>query len=803
VLYRLLSDHDILQHIVYDFDDFEMIKIIKSSFDEAFVIQEQNVALSFIGSRSLRGANATTKKQIKYAQEILRKEMLPHIGVDDSHTTKKIYFLGYMAHRLLLASLGRRALDDYDHYGNKRLDMAGPLLASLFRSLFNKMLKEAHSYAQKSLNQNKDFNLVLAIKPDIISNGLKYLLATGNLTDQRRTGVSQILNRLTYVSTLSHLRRINSPIPKESKFIKPRQLHNTFWGMLCPTETTEGAAVGLVKNLALMANISVGSQSSSILEFLEEWCMTSLEEITPNCIADNTKIFVNGSWVGIHENSDILISTLRKLKQNIDVIAQEVSIIHDRSEREVKIYTDAGRIRRPLLIVENQTLSLKKKHIDMLKERENDRHRWRELITNGVVEYMDPLEEEVAMIAMSPSDLEQKTKEAYCTTYTHCEIHPAMILGVCASLIPFPEHNQSLRNIYQSTMAKQAIGVYVTNFHVRMDISAHLLYYTQRPLITTRPTEYLRFSELPAGINSIVAILCYTGYNQKDSIILNESAVDRGFFRSLFYHTYKTAEYKNVESEEQFEIPSSLTCQGMHEENKYENLDDDGIIAPGVLVMDKDIIVAKTVTLYKTDDELKNATCFMKCDASICSHNKGIGVVDQVMLTINESGEKLCNIRVCNTRIPQMGDKYASRHGQKGICGIQYREEDMPFTCEGITPDIIINPHVIPSRMTIGHLIECLQGKICVKKGERSDATAFSNSLNVQKLSLLLEEYGYHLRGNEVMYNGHTGHKINTQVFIGPTYIQRLKHMVDDKIYSRAKGPVEVLVRQPMTDSIK
>jgi DNA-directed RNA polymerase II subunit RPB2 len=799
-----VADKDILEHIVYDLADNEMMEMLRPSIEEAFVIQSQEVALDFIGKRG-SAVGVSREKRIKYAKEILQKELLPHVGVREDCETKKAYFLGYMIHRLLLCSLGRRPEDDRDHYGNKRLDLGGPLLAQLFRQLFRKLTKDVRLYCQRCIDSGKEIQLQLAIKAKTITQGLKYSLATGNWGSQGaadiRAGVSQVLNRLSYSSTLSHLRRINSPIGREGKLAKPRQLHNSLWGMICPAETPEGQAVGLVKNLALMALVSVGSPSEPILEFLDEWTMENLEEISPSLIAESTKIFLNGVWVGVHRNPADLVRTLRKLRRQCD-IDSSVSVVHDIRLKELRLYTDYGRCTRPLFIVEDdQKLKIKKQHIELLTEKDVTGYTWNELVTSGFIEYVDTEEEETTMISMTIDDLvagrhavEQNTGVAI--NYTHCEIHPSMILGICASIIPFPDHNQSPRNTYQSAMGKQAMGMYVTNYQIRMDTLGYVMFYPQKPLVTTRAMEYLHFRELPAGCNAVVAIMCYTGYNQEDSVLMNQSAIDRGLFRSLYYRSFKDEEKKQGSlSREEFERPDRDTCLGMRH-GTYDKLDDDGLICPGTRVSGDDIIIGKTAPLPE-DDTAVLSKRFSKKDCSTGMKHAETGIIDQVLLTTNDQGLRFVKLRVRSMRTPQVGDKFSSRHGQKGTVGMTYTQEDMPFTCEGITPDIIVNPHAIPSRMTIGQLVECIMGKVAACMGKEGDATPFT-PVTAEDISSMLHKCGYQKRGNEVMYNGHTGRMLDAQIFIGPTYYQRLKHMVDDKIHSRGRGPVQILTRQPM-----
>ncbi|QCE13535.1 DNA-directed RNA polymerase II subunit RPB2 [Vigna unguiculata] len=818
IVFRALgfvADKQILEHICYDFSDTQMMELLRPSLEEAFVIQNQQVALDYIGKRGAT-VGVTKEKRIKYAKEILQKEMLPHVAIGEYCETKKAYYFGYIIHRLLLCALGRRAEDDRDHYGKKRLDLAGPLLGGLFRTLFRKLTREVRAYVQKCVDKGKEVNLQFAINAKTITRGLRYSLSTGNWGQANSAGttagVSQVLNRLTYASTLSHLRRLNSPIGREGKLTKPRQLHNSQWGMMCPAETPEGQACGLVKNLALMVNITVGSDAYPILQFLEEWSTENFEEITPAVIPQATKIFVNGCWIGIHRDPDMLVTTLRMLRRRVDVNT-EVGVVRDIRLKEVHIYTDYGRCSRPLFIVDKQRLLIKKKDIHALQQRESpEEGGWHDLVSKGFIEYIDTEEEENTMISMTINDLVQariNSKEAYSNTYTHCEIHPSLILGVCASIIPFPDHNQSPRNTYQSAMGKQAMGIYVTNYQFRMDTLAYVLYYPQKPLVTTRAMEHLHFRQLPAGINAIVAICCYSGYNQEDSVIMNQSSIDRGFFRSLLLRSYRDEEKKmGTLVKEGFDRPNRADTMGMRH-GSYDKLDDDGLVSPGTRVSAEDVIIGKTSLISQEEDVITGKTSpisqeeaqgqalrYTRRDHSISLRRNETGTVDQVLVTTNADGLRSVKLRVRSVRIPQIGDKFSSRHGQKGTVGMTYRQEDMPWTVEGITPDIIVNPHAIPSRMTIGQLIECIMGKVAAHMGKEGDATPFTD-VTVDNISKALHKCGYEMLGLETMYSGHTGRRLSAKIFLGPTYYQRLKHMVDDKIHCRGRGPVQILTRQP------
>jgi DNA-directed RNA polymerase II subunit RPB2 len=543
-----------------------------------------------------------------------------------------------------------------------------------------------------------------------------------------------------------------------------------------------------------MCYISLGSPQGLIEDFLDEFGVLDLMECSPEHIQKFSKVFLNGMWVGMHEKPAELRDTLLNLRRRKD-IDSEVSIQQDLKNKELRIATDAGRATRPLYIVDYkaQKTLINFSHVKKVKTEEWE---WGDLMRNGLVEYLDAEEEECSMIAMFIEDLVKM--RAYCRTWTHAEIHPAMIFGICASIIPFPDHNMSPRNVFQSAMGKQAIGVFGTNFYARMDTFACVMCYPMKPFVGTRSMNYLRFREMPAGVNTMVFIMCYTGYNQEDSLMLSQSSVDRGFMRAVSYRCYAAEEKKQGgKAVDTFERPQDYRTLGLRK-GDYTKLDFDGLAMPGSRVLGDDVIVGRTTTLPAdmAGTSEVGVPKFDRKDLSVCVRTAEYGVVDQVMLSLNKEGFKFTKVRLRTLKIPEVGDKFASRHGQKGTLGIMYRQEDMPWSHFGVTPDIVMNPHAIPSRMTIGHLVEQLTGKVGSLVGCQGDATPFTR-VTVKDIAGRLHDMGFQRYGNERVINGHTGRPLTNKIFVGPVYYQRLKHMVSDKVQSRSRGPVQSLVRQP------
>ena len=826
VMFRVLgiiTDKDIIMHIIGEINENtqKIMEWLRPSIIDAEGIRTQEDAFNYLSKgMTILGQPKDIKldkqKKHEYIKNMLNRDFLTQM---DNNFRNKALFLGYMVNKLAKCYFGEINYDDRDSYCNKRIETSGNLMAGLFRQYFTKLVKDMRNSIMKELNSGpwktkknveeivNATNLYKIFKSTTIEAGLKYGLATGNWgikSTSNKVGIAQVLSRLTFNSTLSHLRRVNTPTEKTGKLVPPRKLHNTQWGIICPPETPEGGSVGLVKNLAMTTLISITTSIDPYEKFFDTECKTfkNLESCSISDIYNKTKIFLNGRWYGIIEGDSIdILNQLRTLKRK-GVFNIYSSISFDFDLNEIRVFTDSGRCCRPLYIVDEGKLRITKDDINKIKNKE---YKWDNLllktlpdyiimsdkrdsnIQEGVIEYLDVEETFNSLIAMNPEKLSENN-------YTHCEIHPSLILGIMASSIPFSNHNQSPRNTYQSAMGKQAMGIYATNYQKRLDTMAHILSYSNYPLVNTRIGKCLPSHEMPNGMNVVVAIASYTGYNQEDSIIMNKSAIDRGLFRSTFYRTYKDDEKKIQSSghEEKFIKPDRSITKNL-KPGSYEKLNENGFVNENTIVDSSDIIIGKVIPV-------KNSTVNgnqVYRDNSTSLRNNESGVVDKVYVNRNAEGHRFCKIRVRTERIPTIGDKFSSRHGQKGTVGIIYRQEDMPFSANGITPDIIINPHAIPSRMTIAQLMECILGKAGTLLGGYGDGTPFSG-LTVEDIADVLQnKCGYDKHGDEILYNGITGEQLPTKIFMGPTFYQRLKHMVEDKMHSRANGPMVLLTRQP------
>jgi DNA-directed RNA polymerase II subunit RPB2 len=825
-LLNIVKDKKILEYILVDVPESQHIEykqILLGSFKDSMYIKTQKEAFDYLTKYvSMMGYSRDEPEHIRrsiYLKDIIVNDLLPHVG---DNITKKAYFLGLMTKQLLDVYLKKKPYDDRDSYKNKRVDTVGLLFSNLFRQYYTKLVKDMKTQINKEFlsggwKANNNFidiinksNIYKIVKGRTITTGLKYSLATGNWgmkNSINKQGIAQVLNRLTYNSSLSHIRRINTPMDKSSKLIAPRKLHSTQFMRICPAETPEGGAVGVVKNMALSCIITHYSKILPIKNIIESMNVKCIELVLPSQMTDMTKIFLNGDWLYITDDIVTIYNTLIH-NRRIGKINIFASIVWDRHNNILDIKTTAGRCSRPLYILKNNKFSITNKHIDLFNKKiinwnnllsgNIDKLYYKDIKNEAVIEYLDIEEEDTCMVVINDDKLKSniQKKKVIKYKYTHCEIHASLQMGVMASIIPFSDHNQSPRNTYQSAMGKQAMGIYCTNFKHRMDTLSHILSYPQMPIVNSRMTQYLPSNNLPCGINCIVAIASYTGYNQEDSVIMNKSAIDRGLFNSTFYRTYKDEEKKiqinGIQVQQHFGKPDINNTIGMKGHN-YDKLLHNGFPAINSKVNSNDIIIGKYFSIKNKSKSYKE---FNKCCSTRLKNNEH-GFLDKVILSKNEDGYQFTKVKVRSNRKPTIGDKHSSRHGQKGTVGIILNQEDMPFTKNGIVPDIIMNPHAVPSRMTIGQIIETITGKLSTITGQFGDGTGFNNKKSITKIGDILEHYKFHRHGEEVLYNGMTGKQLRVSIFIGPTYYQRLKHMVEDKIHSRACGPNVMLTRQP------
>jgi DNA-directed RNA polymerase II subunit RPB2 len=807
ILFRALgikSDKEICNIICLDItqeSNKDILNYLKASILQASEYIDYEESIKYITSAVIytpinMDKEEGQKKKREFAIDVLTNDLFPNCKLP----IERVYLLGYMTYKIIRSALGITPSDDRDAYQNKRIELTGTLLNNLFRNYFNKVVKDIQKQVIREINNgswksSEDYtniitltNIYKIVKSSTIENGLKRALSTGDFgikhLNSNKVGVAQVLNRLTYISTLSHLRRINTPIDKSGKLTEPRKLHGTSWGFLCPAETPEGQSVGVVKNISYLTIISGYSDSTSIHECLAPYIKTHDQ----GDLYDKVKVIVNGRWVGVTD-APIELYNYLKVKKYKGIISIYTSIVFNYKQNEICITNECGRLLRPLFKVKDNHLLITNKIIEQIKQKQLS---WEDLIIDlkideSVIEYIDPEEQLYSMVAVKPNQIDIKHK------YTHCEIHPSTIFGVLASCIPFPEHNQSPRNTYQCAMGKQAIGVYVSNFNKRFDKTAYVLNYTMRPLVETRIMNMMQLNKLPSGNQVIVAIMTHSGFNQEDSILFNEGSIKRGLFHATVYHTEKD-EDKKVNGEEEIRMkPNRLTTKNMKFGN-YDKINSQGVMDKDTLVEDKDIIIAKVVVIR--DNKNNNRELIKYEDQSKAYRTDEETYVDDVYINRNGDGYNFCKERLRTLRKPNIGDKFSSRHGQKGTIGNIISEEDVPFTKDGLRPDLIINPHAIPSRMTIAQLKETLLGKVLLELGLFGDGTSFGE-LDMKVIFKELQKNNYESKGNELLYDGKTGEQIETNIFIGPVYYQRLKHMVNDKQHSRCIGPMVNLTRQP------
>jgi len=760
---------------------------LESSFEKTDVTTSKD-AIVYMSKRIAPGM--LEEFQIKRAETLLDWGLLPHLGKLPEHRKEKAQFLGEAICKLLEVQLGWIETDDKDHYGNKVIKFAGQMLADLFRTAFRNLVRDMKYQLERS-GQKRGINAVAAaIRPGIISDKLNNAIATGNW-GRGRVGVTQLLDRTNYLSTISHLRRVQSPLSRTQPNFEARDLHSTHFGRICPSETPEGSNCGLVKNLALSAIISVSAPSEEIIEKLFDSQVIHFSEVKSDVKKLGTKIFVDGKLIGYHKDGEKLVENLREMRRTSRIHEHIGISLHQPEEPEAtkRLYVNcnAGRVLRPLIIIKDGKSTLTVELLDKISKKLIS---WIDLIKMGVIELVDANEEENCYITFDDKQIKK---------FTHLEIYPSSILGAGASIIPYPEHNQSPRNTYESAMAKQSLGFSSPMMNTSTYVRQHLMLYPQTPIVTTQAMGLLGLDKRPAGQNCVVAVLPFDGYNIEDAIVLSKATVDRGLGRTFFYRIYESeAKQYPGGMRDNFEIPNSEeNIRGYKGEKSYRLLEEDGIIASESNVTGGDILIGKTSPPRFMEEfrEFEVQGPYRR-DTSVALRPSESGVVDTIVMTQSNEGGKMFKVRIRDMRIPEIGDKFASRHGQKGVLGILAKNEDLPYTADGVTPDVLINPHAFPSRMTVGMMLESITGKAAALRGKKFDGSAFVGE-KLSEVREIMESSGFKYSGKEKMYDGRTGKPFPVDVFIGVVYYQKLHHMVADKIHARARGQVQMLTKQP------
>ncbi len=762
----MVKESEIAENIDYE-NDCLIINLY-----EFTKIQSPDDAMLYIAEKS--GIQGTKKEVLDRVKQRIDSFLLAHIGLDKNSRIEKALSLSRFIRLYLRARENNNIRTDKDHYANKRVKLSGDLMADLFRVNFGILIRDIQYSLQKVSKRKKFYSLKTISKSTLFSQRIESAIATGSWIGER-SGVTQNMDKNNYLAVLSQLQRVTSLLPGEQENFAARTLHPTHYGRFCPTETPEGTEIGLRKNLAIMAKISTNiefDERSAIKKFKE--CGLSEE--------NGHDVFLNGRFIGFTNNFEEFVKSVREFRRNGE-FPLEMSVRYDDLLEQVTISTEVGRVLRPVIIIKDGASKLRDEHLVGLQE---GKLSWKDLISQGIIEYIDSAEEDNALVALRTEDI---TSE-----HTHLEIHAIDIFGLITSLVPFANHDQSSRLNKGSKTLKQSQGIYAANYLVRLDSNVSILHYPQRPLV--RSFIYDTLQVYPAGQNIVVAIMPYEGYNMEDAIVLNKESVDRGIGRSTYFRPYNTTELQYPGGlKDEITIPDK-DVSGYRTEQSYRFLEDDGVAFPEAYMGAGDVAIGKT-TPPKFLSEAKDISIQAKKEASVAIRQEERGIVDAVFVTVNSEGNRVVQVRTRDLRIPEPGDKYSAPHGQKGVIGLVANSLDIPFTSKGIKPDLMFNPHGIPSRMSVGYLIELLAGKTAATTGRVIDGTPFVGA-SVEELEAKLRETGFRYDGKETMYDGVTGRKKDIKIYIGNMYYLKLVRMVKNLLHARASGKVTLLTRQPI-----
>ena len=751
----------------------ETDSVIVNLYEYVNIANSEDAMMKLAEITNLQG---TKKEILDRVKSRIDSYLFPHIGQKKEDRIKKAVTMCKLIKQYLIAKENPKLRTDKDHYANKRVRLSGDLLASLFRVNLGILVRDIQYSLQKSSKRKKFYSIKTIAKSTLFSHRVESAIATGSWTGER-SGVTQNMSKTNYLDSISQLQRVSSMLPSDQENFMARTLHPTHYGRFCPIETPEGTEIGLRKNLAILCRISTR------VEMNPEKFMKDLESFGLDKNGDKKiEVFFNGIYIGSIDNPNEFTKKIIE-KRRAGELPIQLNVRNDVNFQNVSISTEPGRALRPLIIVENGNSKLKDEHLVALEQGQMN---WENLIKEGIIEYLDAAEEENSLVALYKENITPK--------HTHLEVDAIDVLGVVTSILPYANHNSCAKLIKGSKGYKQALGIYAANYYCRLDTDVSILQHPQKPIVRSFVYDTLR--TYPAGQNLVVAVMTYDGYNMEDAIVLNKGSIDRGMGRSFYYRPYSAIEMNYAGGLKDEIIIPEKDASGYKTEASYRYLEDDGVVYPEAEINEGEVMIGK-ISPPKFLSEAREISVRAKKESSVSMRQEEKGVVESVFITEDQEGNKIIQVKTRDLRIPELGDKFAAPSGQKGVVGAIVPEMDVPFTSRGIKPDIIFNPHGLPSRMTVGYLLELLAGKVGCLRGKVVDGTPFSGE-NKEHLEKQLKEFGFRYDGKETMYNGITGKRIEAKIFIGNLYYLKLKHMVGNKIHGRASGKVALLTRQPI-----